>query len=92
MGRHEEAEPLCRQSLEIRRQVLGEQHPDFATSLSSLASLYGSMGRYEDAEPLYRQTLEIRLKALGPDHPDTKICQANYDALRRKLALSRRDD
>jgi len=89
MGRYEEAEPLLRQAMEIRRQVLGEQHPDFATSLNNLAELCCSMGRYEEAEPLYRQAMEIVLKALGPHHPNTKICQDNYDTLRKNLESSR---
>ncbi len=51
MGRLEEAEPLYKQSTEIIRTALGEDHPDFATSLNNLAGLYDSMGRYEEAEP-----------------------------------------
>jgi tetratricopeptide (TPR) repeat protein len=86
------AEPLYRQAMAIRRQCLGEQHPDFATSLNNLAALYRSTGRYEEAEPLFRQAMEIWLKALGPKHPNTKTCQANYDALRRKLESSRGND
>ena len=36
-GKYAEAEPLVRRSLEIRRQVLGEQHPDTATSYNNVA-------------------------------------------------------
>ncbi|MCX7426882.1 MAG: tetratricopeptide repeat protein, partial [Planctomycetia bacterium] len=64
------AEPFCRQAIEIFREVLGEQHPDFATSLNNLAELYRSMGRYEQSEPLCRQALEIRRQVLGEQHPD----------------------
>jgi tetratricopeptide (TPR) repeat protein len=82
-------EPLYRQSLEVRRQVLGEQHPDFANSLNNLAFLYDTVGRYEEAEPLYRQAIEIAVQTLGPSHPHTKTCRANYDALRSKLGSRR---
>jgi hypothetical protein len=37
MGNYVAAEPLYRQALQIRRRVLGEEHPDFATSLNNLA-------------------------------------------------------
>ena len=53
MGRHAEAEPLYLQAMEIRRTALGEQHPDYATSLNNLAALYVAMGRHAEAEPLY---------------------------------------
>ena len=49
---------------------MGEEHPDYATSLNNLAGLYKSMGEYAKAEPLYRQALEIRRRVLGEEHPD----------------------
>jgi uncharacterized protein HemY len=55
MGRHAEAEPLYKQATEIHREALGEQHPDYATSLNNLASLYDAMGRHAEAESLRRQ-------------------------------------
>ncbi|QDT96282.1 FxSxx-COOH system tetratricopeptide repeat protein [Gimesia aquarii] len=69
VGEYEEAEPLYLQAMEISRTVLGENHPDFATSLNNLASLYTSQGRYEEAEPLYLQAKEIRRTVLGENHP-----------------------
>src|SRR2546426_700204 len=54
---------------ELARRHLGEDHPDFATSLNDLAELYRAMGDYARAEPLYRQALEIYRVALGENHP-----------------------
>ena len=68
-GRYEQAEPLYLQVLELTRFLLGEQHPDVATSLNHLAGLYESQGRYEQAEPLYLQALELRRSLLGEQHP-----------------------
>jgi hypothetical protein len=48
-----EADPLYQRALAIREKALGNYHPYTATSLDSLASLYGRQGRYEEAEPLY---------------------------------------
>ncbi len=45
--------------------MLGQEHPDTATSLNNLAELYKAMGDYAKAEPLYRRALAIREKALG---------------------------
>ena len=70
MGDYAKAEPLYRQALRDQKKVLGEKHPDYATSLNNLALLYKDMGDYAKAEPLYRQALEIRKQALGEKHPD----------------------
>ena len=86
-GMYQPAEPLYEQALEIKRTALGEDHPDFATSLNNLALLYHSMGRYAEAEPLYKQDLEISRKALGEDHPDFATSLNNlallYDSMGR---------
>ena len=69
-ARYEEAEPLYKSALEIRKKALGQDHPDVGWSLNTLAFLYYKQGRYQEAEPLYRQALTILDKALGPNHPD----------------------
>ncbi len=59
--------------------MLGEQHPDFATSCNNLALLYNTTGRYEEAEPLFKQAVAIFTAALGPEHPQAKTARDNYD-------------
>ncbi len=76
---------FTQQSTEIRRTALGEDHPDFATSLNNLAELYRAMGRYEEAEPLYKQSLEITRTALGEDHPDFAISLWSMATLQTSL-------
>ncbi len=63
------AEPLCQRALDIGEKALGPDHPDVATSLNNLASLYDKQGKYAEAEPLCRRALDIKEKAFGPDHP-----------------------
>ncbi|MEL6425496.1 MAG: tetratricopeptide repeat protein, partial [Pseudomonadota bacterium] len=77
-GRYDEAEPLYTQAIEIDRNTIGEEHPDFATHLNNLAGLYGLTGRYDEAEPLYTQAIEILEATLGPEHPTTKLGKASY--------------
>ena len=36
--------PLYQKIIEIRRRTLGEDHPDYAASLNSLAIMYYEMG------------------------------------------------
>jgi small GTP-binding protein len=68
-GQYQQAEPLWKEALEIRKQVLGTNHPDYAGSLNNLAALYKSQGRYEEAEPLVKEALEIFKQVLGTLHP-----------------------
>ncbi|MFZ1025595.1 MAG: CHAT domain-containing protein, partial [Limnoraphis robusta] len=69
-GRYSQAEPLLIQALEMYQKLLGDEHPDVANSLNSLAALYTSQGRYSQAEPLLIQALEMYQKLLGDEHPD----------------------
>jgi tetratricopeptide (TPR) repeat protein len=77
-GRYPEAEPLYLEALDLRKQLLGDNHPDVAQSLNNLAYLYQSQGRYPEAEPLYLQALAIAEQALGENHPNTIMCRENY--------------
>ncbi|MBD2648117.1 tetratricopeptide repeat protein [Nostoc foliaceum] len=63
------AAPWYEQGLSTVQTRLGEEHPDFATSLNNLANLYDSQGRYDQAKPLYLQALDLRKRLLGEEHP-----------------------
>jgi tetratricopeptide (TPR) repeat protein len=62
-----EALPLAQRALEIRERTLNVDHPDLATSLNVLASIYNEQGRHDEAEPLFRRSLAIREKVFGAD-------------------------
>ncbi|WP_200867669.1 tetratricopeptide repeat protein [Acidithiobacillus thiooxidans] len=74
-------ELLFRRALEVREKVLGQEHPDTATSLNNLAGLLQAQGKLTEAEPLFRRTLEIQEKALGPEHPNTTNTRNNLEFL-----------
>ena len=78
MGRYPEAKPLYVRSLSIREQQLGADHPDTATSLNNLATLYHEMGRHPEAEPLYLEALEICFNRLGKNHRQTQTVWSNF--------------
>jgi CHAT domain-containing protein/Flp pilus assembly protein TadD len=69
-GKFGEAEQPLIRALDIRKQVLGGQHRDYAASLNSLGLLYRARGDYARAEPLLSQAVEIYKKRLGDQHPD----------------------
>ena len=49
--------------------MLGERHPDTATSLNNLAVLLQAQGDYAAAKPLHEQALAIRKAVLGDATP-----------------------
>jgi tetratricopeptide (TPR) repeat protein len=63
--------PLVRKALAIRRQALGEGHPDTAQSYNNVAFCLHDLGKASEALPLSRKALAIRRRALGEGHPDT---------------------
>ena len=61
------AEPLLLRLLEMKRSK-GDDHPEVATVLASLASVRQSLGHHESAEQLWRRVLDIRERTLAPNH------------------------
>jgi tetratricopeptide (TPR) repeat protein len=61
------AEPLLLRLLELKRPK-GEDHPEVATVLASLAVVRQALGRHESAEQLWRRVLSIRERTLAPNH------------------------
>ncbi len=58
-------------ALDIRRRVLGEEHPDTLTSISKMGTLFNAQGKFAEAERNDREVLEKRRRILGDDHLDT---------------------
>lgn len=69
-GRFDLAEQNFLKVLEIRKKVLGEEHPRYAETLSSLAHCYFLTGKFDQAENFDREALAIRQRSLGESHPD----------------------
>ncbi|RYP24486.1 hypothetical protein DL765_000506 [Monosporascus sp. GIB2] len=64
-------------AVELRKAVLGDEHPDTLSSAANLASTYWKQGRWKEAETLQVQVMEISKKVLGDEHPDTLNNAAN---------------
>lgn len=67
-GDYGSAENFVRESLEIRKRSLGEDHLAYSISLTTLAKLLELGGDLAGARPLYVQVVEIRRIALQEGH------------------------
>ncbi|VFM96828.1 MAG: Tetratricopeptide repeat-containing protein [Candidatus Kentron sp. G] len=83
-GAYPGARALSEAALAITRAVLGDEHPDTATSLNNLALLLTEQGDYAEARSLFEETLTIRRAVLGDEHPDTATGLNNLAGLLMK--------
>lgn len=80
-GKYSESIPYLELELQIRKEVLGEFHHDYVTSVGYLGVIYDKMGDYENAEKYYLKALEIQKKLTGVIHPDYAACLHNISHL-----------
>jgi len=71
LGKNPEAEPHIENAYRIRREALGQEHPDTLASTVSLGELRLRRGRYDEAEQLCTTAVESRQRSLGREHPET---------------------
>ena len=60
--------------MDMRKKLLGAEHPDTLLSIENLASTYKNWGRLNQVELLKIQVMDMRKKA---EHPDTPSSLAN---------------
>ena len=64
-GQYKEAENKTKMSVDMRKSILGAEHPDTLSSMRNLASTYSKQGRTKEAEELQVAVLEANKKVLG---------------------------
>ncbi|NLF69720.1 MAG: tetratricopeptide repeat protein [Candidatus Anammoximicrobium sp.] len=85
MGKVAEAIHHGRRAAELRKETLGERHPDYAASLNNLGLMYQSEGDHARAEQLLRRATEIWKETLGETHPDYAAGLRNLAVIYRAL-------
>src|SRR5262249_7954903 len=71
LGDFPASQPHLERALELRKSVLGEEHPNALTSMHDMVELYCYQDQFAKAEPLCLKTLELRRRVLGDEHADT---------------------
>jgi tetratricopeptide (TPR) repeat protein len=69
-GRTSQATPLLERALTIQEASYESDHPNIASTSTSLVSLYLEEGRYDQAEKHEDRALKIWASKLGPQHPN----------------------
>lgn len=65
-----EARAAVERQLEIRRTLLGQEHPEVTESLGNLGALRLATGDFAGAEQLFTEALTMNRKILGAEHPE----------------------
>jgi serine/threonine-protein kinase len=76
LGIYSRADPLLQEALAVRRQSLGDENLDTASSLLHLGELRTDQARYTEGEDLLRRALGVREKLLGANH--AAVAEALY--------------
>ncbi|MFN7943860.1 MAG: serine/threonine-protein kinase [Blastocatellia bacterium] len=104
IGLYDREQSLLEKALALRRQALGQAHPDVATSLNHLGEAARLKGDYAGSESFLREALALRRKLTGEEHRDVAeslnrlglllVDRGNFGEaeclLREALALRRR--
>ncbi|KAN0087047.1 hypothetical protein V8E54_000735 [Elaphomyces granulatus] len=57
--------------METQKTVLGPEHPNTLSAMSSLSHTLKGLGRHAEALSLLQDCVQLREQRLGPTHPDT---------------------
>jgi len=67
LGNYPAALPHLERALELRRRVLGDEHPDTLATMRSLALLYQAQSQNSKAEPFLIEALATSRRVYGPE-------------------------
>jgi eukaryotic-like serine/threonine-protein kinase len=81
------AEPFLLRGLALRREKLGDRHPEVAAALSSLGVLRAAQNRHEEALQKYDEALLILIQANAPENMILAQLRSNRAGALRDLAL-----
>lgn len=78
LGLYDSALPLLKDALELRRQALGAEHSEVATTMNNLALVLHAKGDFGAAEPIYSDALAMRRRLFGENHREVAASLNNF--------------
>jgi len=77
LGRYDLARVHTDRGYDLRRRLLGPEHPDTLRSEFMDAALLAKAGKPDAARVIYERLLDIRRRSLGPEDPETVETMSN---------------
>ncbi len=71
LGLYPQALSHLQRAVDLRRQLLGDKHPDTLVAMESVGAVYLSNDKFPEAEPLLVGAMEGLQEVRGPEHPET---------------------
>jgi serine/threonine protein kinase/Tfp pilus assembly protein PilF len=87
-GLHDAAKEQFDAALELRRNALGDEHPETLDSLDNLGVVLQRQGKSAEALRYHEEALEKRRRTLGEDHPSTLTSISNLGVALHHLGRS----
>ncbi|KAH8833141.1 hypothetical protein DL96DRAFT_1584901, partial [Flagelloscypha sp. PMI_526] len=84
LARHAEALQLKEEVLELRRRILGSEHPFTLLSMNTLAATYSTLYRYAEAVQLQEEVVELSKRVLPIGHPDLALYTGKLSIYRKE--------
>ena len=84
----EKAKDFFQQSLDMRKQLYGLEHPEVASSLSNVGSIHSVMGDLETAKDSFQRSHALRKKIYGEKHPCVADSLNNIGILYSEMDLT----
>ena len=82
----EKAKYYFQQSLDMRKEFYGLEHPEVAASLANVGYIDCVMGDFETAKEYFQSSHALRKKIYGEEHPCIADSLNNLGILHSKLA------
>ena len=84
-GKIEEAREYFQKSLDMRKILYGQRHPNVAALLSNLGSVHSEMGDLETARDFFQRSHVLREENYGEVHPHVADSLSNLGILYSKI-------
>jgi tetratricopeptide (TPR) repeat protein/predicted Ser/Thr protein kinase len=77
LGRYADELAAMKAAYEVKRRILGDEHPEVAGAIENVGLALAHVGRVPEARESFAESLALFRKALGDDHPDVALSAAN---------------
>ncbi len=87
LGRHQDALVLHEKTLQFRRRVLPENHPDIGITCYNLSAILAQVGDFPRAIERAREALCIWQATMPPSHPRVVLAQEQLRKIEDALVV-----